>query len=127
MTPHELISYDVDPNSSVSTDGVNWAPLYTYPELMEAYKHSNKSFNNMDNINSKKILCGIMAILFGTLGVQYFVLGKIQAGIITILLSIVTCGAWEIVTFIQGILMLCMSDADFKRKYIDSTSTLPLF
>lgn len=127
MTAHQLFAYDVNPNVSVSCDGINWNPLYTYPELMEIYHNQPAATGGVSDINSKKILCGIMAILFGTLGVQYFICGKTTAGIITILLSLVTCGAWEVITFIQGILMLCMSDADFKRKYIDSTSTLPLF
>lgn len=127
MTARQIFAYDVNPNVSVSSDGINWNPLYTYPELMEIY-HSQASTRPADSdINSKKILCGIMAIFFGTLGVQYFICGKVAGGVITILLSLVTCGAWEIVTLIQGILMLCMSDADFRRKYIDSPSTLPLF
>ena len=82
---------------------------------------------NQSEVTSKKTLCGILAILVGTLGIQYFVINKVPAGLITILLSIVTCGLWGVVTLVQGILMLCMSDEDFKRKYIDSTSTLPLF
>lgn len=78
-------------------------------------------------VNSKKTLCGIMALLFGWLGIQYFIVGKVGGGFLTILLTIVTCGLWEILTFIQGIMMLCMSDQEFRRKYIDSTSVLPLF
>ena len=45
----------------------------------------------------------------------------------TILLSLVTCGGWSIITLIQGILMLCMSDAEFNRKYVQTTSTFPIF
>ena len=80
-----------------------------------------------EEVRSKKTLCGIMAMLFGSLGVQYFILGKTAGGFITILLSLITCGAWATITFIQGIVMLCMSDADFRRKFMDSSSTLPLF
>ena len=78
-------------------------------------------------ISNKKIICGILAILVGSLGVHYFVMGKVAGGFITILLSVVTCGLWSIVMLIQGIMILCMSNEDFKRKYLDSTSTLPLF
>lgn len=74
-----------------------------------------------------RTLAGIFAILFGTLGIQYFYVGKITAGILSILISICTCGLWEIITLVQGILMLTMSDEDFYRKYITSTSTFPLF
>lgn len=125
MTKEQLMAYDVNQDTPVSKDGAPWAPLYTFPELMHLYQQ--KSTFMSGDVNSKKILCGVLAIVVGTLGVQYFVLGKIWGGIITILLSAVTCGAWGIVTIIQGILMLCMSDDDFRRKYIESTSVLPLF
>lgn len=121
------MSYNVTADTPVSKDGGPWAPLYSYPELMQFYQYSGKALANNAEISSKKTLCGILAILVGTLGVQYFVLGKVGGGFITILLSLVTCGLWSIVVLIQGIMMLCMSDEDFKRKYIDSTSVLPLF
>lgn len=127
MNIEQMMAYPLTTDTPVSRDGGAWQPLYTYPELMEAYQHSGKSAAANAEISSKKTLCGILAILVGALGVQYFVIGKTAGGFLTILLSLVTCGLWEIVTLIQGILMLCMSDADFKRKYIDSTSTLPLF
>jgi len=125
MEARQVFAYHVNANSSISTDGVNWSPLYTYPELMELMERQAAQTDYQTD--SKRILCGIMAMIFGTLGIQYFIIGKTGAGFITILLSLVTCGAWEIITFIQGILMLCMSDSEFQRKYIDSTSTLPLF
>lgn len=127
MSLEQMMAYLVSNDTPVSRDGGSWMPLYTFPELMEAYRNSGKSIADNAEITSKKTLCGIMAIILGGLGVQYFVLGKVGAGFITILLSVITCGLWQILTLIQGILMLCMTDADFKRKYIDSTSTLPLF
>lgn len=125
MDAHQVLAYHVNANSSISTDGVNWAPLYTFPELMDLLE--NNAAQTDYQTDSKRILCGIMAMIFGTLGIHYFIMGKTGAGFITILLSLITCGAWEIITFIQGIFMLCMSDSEFKRKYIDSTSTFPLF
>lgn len=127
MSVEQMMAYPVTAETPVSRDGGSWMPLYTFPELMSAMQYSGRSQNADAEVSSKKTLCGIMAILLGTLGIQYFVIGKTAGGFITILLSIVTCGLWEVVTLIQGIMMLCMSDADFKRKYIDSTSTLPLF
>lgn len=127
MSAEQMMAYNVTNETPVSRDGGEWQPLYTYPELMERYQKSGKSYAANAEVSSKKTLCGIMAILLGGLGVQYFVMGKTAAGLITILLTIVTCGLWQIVTLIQGIMMLCMTESDFKRKYIDSTSTLPLF
>lgn len=122
MSPGQVMAYGVNPNSMVSTDGINWQPLYSFPELMQCYQRTG-----VQSSDSNRILCGVMAIVLGWLGVQYFIMGKVGAGFLTILLTVVTCGAWEIVTFIQGIMMLCMSDAEFARKYTNSTSTLPLF
>lgn len=125
MTADQLVCYHLTKESSVSTDGMNWRPLYTYPELVERMRNSPSA--PMSALESKRILCGILALLVGTLGIQYFVIGKTTAGILTIVLSIVTCGLWGIVMFIQGILMLTMSDEDFERKYVASPATYPIF
>lgn len=126
MHEHQVFAYSVNENTMVSTDAVNWAPLYTFPELMQIM-HGNQVETHRQEVDSKRILCGIFAIILGGLGIQYFIMGKVAGGFITILLTLVTCGIWEIVTLIQGIMMLCMSDDEFDRKYIQSTSTLPLF
>lgn len=36
-------------------------------------------------------------------------------------------GLWGILTLIQGVMMLTMTQADFERKYVLSSSTFPLF
>lgn len=126
MTMQQIFAYNVTQNTNVSTDGVNWRPLYTYPDLMLAMRQNQNCY--IDNeLNSKKILCGIIAIVLGSLGIQYFILGKVWGGILTILLIAMTCGLWSIVMVVQGIMMLCMTDEEFKRKYVDSPSVMPLF
>lgn len=77
--------------------------------------------------DKSKVAAGVLAMLLGALGIQYFYLGKIGAGFITILLTVVTCGLWEVITFVQGILMLTMSDQEFYCKYVNTTKTFPLF
>ena len=72
-------------------------------------------------------IAGILAILLGTLGIHYFYLGKTSGGLICILLSLVTCGIWGIITLIQGIIMMTMKQDDFERKYVNTDKTLPLF
>lgn len=72
-------------------------------------------------------LAGLLAILLGGFGVHYFYIGKIAGGFICILLNLVTCGIWCIVTLIQGIMMMCMRQDEFERKYMNPNSTFPLF
>lgn len=127
MNADELLSYSVNSNTPVSKDGGEWQPLYMYPELMHRLNNRSVQNNRGAVSDSQRVLCGILAIIVGSLGIQYFVIGKTAAGIYTILLSIVTCGVWSIITFIQGILMLCMSDAEFEQKYVETPKSFPIF
>ncbi len=67
----------------------------------------------MDN----KILFGILTLLFNAIGVPCFMVGNAKAGIIRIVLWLVTCGIFGVINgimgLIQGIKILCMSDEDF--------------
>ena len=147
MEEEQLLAYGLNANSQVWTEGMpQWAAAYTLPDLMELIsKHQGGAAGQADYLNGgcpprpqntyngepasgkNKTTAGILALLLGGLGIQYFYLGKVGGGFITILLTLVTCGIWEILTFVQGILMLTMSQEDFDRKYVYSTSTVPLF
>lgn len=74
-----------------------------------------------------KVAAGLFAIFLGGFGVQYFYCGKTIAGILAIILSFVTCGIFNILFFIQGIVMLTMSDYEFQRKFVYTQSSFPLF
>lgn len=87
----------------------------------------NNAFDAAGPEGKSRGVCALLAILLGTLGVQYFYLGKVRGGVLTILLSLVTCSLWQFVTIIQGILMFCMSNEEFERKFVLSPSSLPLF
>ncbi len=73
------------------------------------------------------MVAGILAILLGGFGIHYFYLGKIGAGLLTILLLFISCGIWPLLMFIQGIVMLTMDNETFRRKYIDTQTAIPLF
>lgn len=67
----------------------------------------------MDN----RVLYGIMTLIFNSVGVPCFMQGKVKAGVLRIVLGVVTCGVIatinEIMGIIQGIKILCMSDEEF--------------
>ncbi len=77
--------------------------------------------------DKSNVAAGVLAILFGYLGVHYFYMGKVGGGFLCILLSLVTCGLWDIIVFIQGIVFLCMSNEDFNRKFVCTDSLFPIF
>lgn len=90
------------------------------------YYARNNAFDS-DRLGKSRGIAALLAIFFGSLGVQYFYLNKITGGLITILLSIVTCGLWSLLTFVQGIVLLCSDNYYFDRKFVYSNSALPLF
>jgi len=72
-------------------------------------------------------IAGLLAILLGTFGIHYFYLGKTGAGIIFLILGLLSCGILGLVTVIQGILMIVMTQDDFEKKYVYTTNSVPLF
>ncbi len=101
---------NVPPQYNGFTQGAS-APQYTAPVIYE----------------KSKVAAGVLAILLGGLGIQYFYLGKIGAGFVTILLSLITCGIWPVLMFAQGIYMLTLTDQEFQYKYVDTDSFMPIF
>lgn len=101
------------------SDAAAYCPHCGAPNLnvRPAFAHSPKD----------RLLTALFALLLGSLGVHFFYLGKITAGIITILLSLCSFGIWSALMFIQGIYMLTISDADFYSKYVNTDRTIPLF
>ncbi len=104
-----------------------------YGQPNNMYGQPNNMYGQPNNygqpLSSDKsnIAAGLLAIFLGYLGIQYFYVGKVAAGFLTILLSLVTCGGWSVVTLIQGIYMLTLDQQQFDRKYVYSTSTFPIF
>ncbi len=77
-----------------------------------------ESWNQVTNDGeNKKLLAGILGILFGSLGVHKFVLGYNKEGVIQIVISFITCGAAGIIGFIEGIIYLTKSDEEFYNTY----------
>lgn len=69
------------------------------------------------NVSSQRVLCGVMGLLLGGLGIHRFILGDVLGGILRIVISVVTCGAGSIIGFIEGIIYLTKSDEEFIRIY----------
>lgn len=70
---------------------------------------------------SKKVAAGICGILLGSLGIHKFVLGFNNAGLIMLLVTLLTCGVggavMGIIGLIEGIIYLTKSDNEFYQLY----------
>ncbi len=70
-----------------------------------------------------KIPAGICGILLGSLGIHKFILGYTGAGLIMLLVTLLTCflasPIMHLIGLIEGIIYLAKSDQDFVRTYVD--------
>ncbi len=70
---------------------------------------------------NKRVLAGVLGIVFGAFGVHKFVLGYQNEGLIMLLISILTCGIGAgfvaLIGLIEGIVYLTKSDEEFYQMY----------
>ena len=70
---------------------------------------------------SKRIVAGIIAIIFGSLGIHKFILGYQKEGIIMLVVSLLSfgflAGLVALVGLIEGIIYLTKSDEEFYQTY----------
>jgi len=81
----------------------------------------NQATNNGEN---KKVIAGILAIVFGWLGVHKFILGYTQEGVIMAVVGLVgwfLCGIPTmivgVIALVEGIIYLTKSDEEFYNTY----------
>jgi len=68
-----------------------------------------------------KVVAALLALFLGGFGVHHFYLGSTMAGVICIAATWLTCGFGVILPFIEFIMLLIMSEADFDKKYNQRT------
>ena len=87
-------------------------------------------FNNGPSGKSRGI-AGLLAILMGWCGLHYFYIGKTSAGVLFLLIAILSCGILAtittIISIIQGVLFFTSTQQEFEHKWVYSPSNFPLF
>jgi TM2 domain-containing membrane protein YozV len=70
----------------------------------------------------KKVAAGVLAILLGGLGIHKFYLGYQKAGLIMLLVTLLTCGAgamiMSVIGIVEGIIYLNKTDDEFVSTYV---------
>jgi TM2 domain-containing membrane protein YozV len=86
-------------------------------------EQSQKTENKPKPPSGKRLPAGICGILFGALGIHKFIIGQTTAGLVMLLVTVLTLGiggtVMELIGIIEGIIYLTKSDAEFDRIYID--------
>ena len=72
---------------------------------------------------SHKIAAGIFGILLGSLCIHKFILGYTGAGLVMLLITVLSCFVlsplMHLIGLIEGIIYLCKPDEEFVRVYVD--------
>lgn len=102
----------------------DWKPLNSFPEFGTAPGTPPLMTSPVkDERASSKIAAGICGILLGSFGVHKFILGYTGAGMIMLLVTLLTCflasPIISIIGLIEGIVYLSKSDAEFVRTYVE--------
>jgi TM2 domain-containing membrane protein YozV len=118
----------VNAQTLVQTEGAQeWKALGSLPEFAAELKTVPPQIAPLSSPvaarASSKIPAGICGILLGSLGIHKFILGYTGAGVILLLVTVLSCGLLGAVThligLIEGIIYLCKSDEEFVRTYVD--------
>ena len=106
-----------------------WKPLIAYPEFSADFKAPPAPSPippagvQVNPRAGSKIAAGICGILLGSLGIHKFILGYTGAGLIMLLVTLLTCfiasPIMHLIGLIEGIIYLTKSDDDFVKTYVE--------
>jgi TM2 domain-containing membrane protein YozV len=107
----------------------DWKPIRSFPEFADVQSIPPTITPPVASVPaqnpraSNKLPAGICGVILGGFGVHKFILGYTGAGIIMLLVSVLSCGAlyplMHLIGLIEGIIYLAKPDDDFVRLYID--------
>ncbi len=129
-----LVENRVNGQTLAITDGAtDWKPLSSFPEFAAEFRVPPPLLGQPPPLRnpgqcasdraSNKVAAGVCGILLGALGIHKFILGYTGAGLIMLLVTVLSCGCLAPITYviglIEGIVYLTKSDEEFVRTYVD--------
>jgi TM2 domain-containing membrane protein YozV len=72
--------------------------------------------------STNRIAAGVLGILLGALGIHKFILGRVGAGLVMLLVTVLTCGwggiVMNVIGIIEGIIYLTRTEEQFYGEYV---------
>ena len=85
--------------------------------------NSDWSALDLTEVSNKKLAAGLLGIFLGSFGIHKFVLGYTKAGLIMLLLTVLTCGVagfvMGVIGLIEGLIYLTQTPQEFKATYLE--------
>jgi TM2 domain-containing membrane protein YozV len=108
----------------------DWKPLVSFAEFASEFKAPpplTSAVPPMATAHSKagtKIAAGVFGIVLGSLGIHKFILGYTGAGLVMLLVTLLTCfiasPIMHLIGMIEGIIYLTKPDEEFVKTYIEN-------
>ena len=122
-----IAEHRVNAQTLVWTEGApEWKALGSIPELASGLKTVPPTIAPSPSLAaraSNRIPAGICGILLGGFGVHKFILGYTGAGLVMLLVTLLSCfilgPLMHLIGLIEGIIYLRKSDEEFVRVYVD--------
>lgn len=126
FTIDQLRGMHISPETLVWREGMaQWQPARLLPELQLFTTVPPMAYHPVQpgaQVETKRLLAGLMGIFFGWLGIHKFVLGFTGAGLVYLLVLLCTCGfaypVLHVLSVIEGIIYLSKSDNEFHQHYV---------
>jgi len=118
----------VNAHTLVQMEGAaEWKPLSAFPEFLTELNAGPppviSAANPAATRASHKIPAGVLGIILGAFGIHKFVLGYTGAGLIMLLVTVLSCfilaPLMHLIGLVEGIIYLCKPDEEFVRVYVD--------
>jgi len=121
---HWLAENRLHAQTLVQTEGaMDWKPLHSFAEFAAGVNAVPPPIAATSSRASNKIAAGVCGILLGAFGIHKFILGYTGAGLVMLLVTVLSCFTlsplMHIIGLIEGIIYLCKPDEEFVRIYMD--------
>src|SRR5438128_12690516 len=85
-------------------------------------EHERTTMAEGEKAGPNRVVCAVVAIFLGWLGIHKFMMGQTTPGIILLCVTFLTCGLGQpisaIIGLIEGIMYLMKSDEEFYQIYV---------
>ena len=121
----------VNAQTLVQLEGTpDWKPLVSFSEFASDFTAPPPLSGGQPPATSShpkagtRIAAAVFGIILGSLGIHKFILGYTGAGLVMLLVTLLTCFIASPIThligLIEGIIYLTKSDSDFIKTYVDN-------
>jgi len=124
-------------NVSYAQEASEGTTSNAYQQPSAGERLGDRAVNAFDNVFSSgpsgksRGIAGLLALLLGPIGMHYFYCGKTSAGVVFLVITLLSCLILSplvaLVAIIQGVLFFTMTQEEFEQKWIYSNNNFPLF